>query len=445
MLQYKRLLNLLFGVLALAAALSFSACNLDDLDDPNNPSSSAIESNATLAEIQNVVDGIQSGMRNNLAIYYDGVGVIGREFYRFSGSDPRYTQDLLGGDDAVLDPGGFYTTNAFGSRYRVIRNCYILDNAVTNTSAVLTSEQRRAAAGFSKTIRAHELLLAFNQQWTNGIRTDVSDPDNLGPFIGENNPKDALREIAAILEEGYADLQAGGASFPFALRSGFDGFQTPADFGKFNRALLARVQAYNENWDVVLQALGASFLDATGLVNGGVFYVYSIAGGDLLNEMYQSPTATGEIRIVQPANITDLEAGDDRQSKFFHRADAPSQSGLSGEYGFAVYASNTDPIPVIRNEELILLFAEANIQKGGAGLTTGKDALNVVRALHNLGPTAAATQAELIDEMLEQRRYSLYGEGHRWVDMRRYGRLSQLPIDRPGDDVWEKFPRPSNE
>jgi hypothetical protein len=29
--------------------------------------------------------------------------------------------------------------------------------------------------------------------------------------------------------------------------------------------------------------------------------------------------------------------------------------------------------------------------------------------------------------------------------MRRYNRLNTLPIDRAGDDVWPKFPRPANE
>ena len=55
------------------------------------------------------------------------------------------------------------------------------------------------------------------------------------------------------------------------------------------------------------------------------------------------------------------------------------------------------------------------------------------------------TQAALIDEMLKQRRYSLFGEGHRWVDMRRYDRLNTLPIDRPDDEVCVIFPRPANE
>ena len=54
----------------------------------------------------------------------------------------------------------------------------------------------------------------------------------------------------------------------------------------------------------------------------------------------------------------------------------------------------------------------------------------------------AITQAALINEMLYQRRFSLFFEGHRWVDMRRYNKLNELPIDRPGDDVWVQFPTP---
>ena len=41
--------------------------------------------------------------------------------------------------------------------------------------------------------------------------------------------------------------------------------------------------------------------------------------------------------------------------------------------------------------------------------------------------------------------HELYAEGHRWVDMRRFGRLGDLPIDREGDDVWSAFPIPEAE
>lgn len=442
--KYLQLLGFLVVV-----ALAFPACELDDLNDPNNPSITGIEGNATLAEIQNVVDGIHAGQRNNLPIYFDAIGVVGREFWRFSGSDPRYTTDLLGGGNAVLDAGSFYNTNSYASRYRVIRNCYILENAIANTTAALTDAERKAANGFSKTIRAYELLLAFNQQYNNGIRVNTADPDNLGQFESKDG---SLNAIAALLDEANNDLANGGGKFPFALKTGIyaiaadpDAGVTPDDFRKFNRALAARVDAYRENWDGCIAALNASFLDASPSadLNNGCYYIYSQGGGDVLNEMFQAPTATGEVRVVQPSFVTDAEAGDDRLEKALNRPDVLTQAGLAGNYGFNVYASNTSSIPIIRNEELILLWAEAYAQKGDVGQAAA--ALNLIRNRHGLGNTAASDKAGLIDEMLKQRRYSLYGEGHRWVDMRRYGRLGQLPKDRPDDDVWESFPRPVNE
>ncbi|MBD1210455.1 MAG: RagB/SusD family nutrient uptake outer membrane protein [Ignavibacteria bacterium] len=47
-----------------------------------------------------------------------------------------------------------------------------------------------------------------------------------------------------------------------------------------------------------------------------------------------------------------------------------------------------------------------------------------------------------VDRLLYERRYSLFGEGHRWIDMRRFMRLNRLPLDRAGDVVPTAFPVP---
>lgn len=427
--------------------MGVAACNIDTIEDPNNPSVGAITSNASLSEIQNLVTGIEGGMRINLGFYFDGVGAIGREIYRFSTSDPRFTSDLLGKGSAVLDNNTFYTTNPYAARYRTVKNANILLEAVENSTAITTNEARNAAKGFANTIKAHQLLLVWVQQYDNGIRIDVADPNNLGPFVGEGDDKAALRAIAALLDEGNTQLTAGGAAFPFSLSGGFSGFDTPASFAKVNRALAARVHAYKSDWDLALQALAGSFYDQNGDLALGVYHPYSTAGGDALNPQWFPLNATGESRVVQPSFITDAEAGDTRLSKATKRADTEFQDGLQSDYDLTVYATNATSIPIIRNEELILLYAEAKIQKGDAGsLADAVGALDVIRNAAGLGDYAGGTtQAELITEMLKQRRYSLFGEGHRWVDMRRYNLLNTLPIDRPGDDVWVKYPRPANE
>src|SRR5690606_40506022 len=51
----------------------------------------------------------------------------------------------------------------------------------------------------------------------------------------------------------------------------------------------------------------------------------------------------------------------------------------------------------------------------------------------------------ICDELVYQRRYGLLFEGHRWIDMRRWGLLDQLPKDREGDGVAASFPIPVNE
>ncbi len=428
-------------LLVAGLAAGYSSCQLDDIPDPNNPSLSVIESNATLGEIQNLVDGIQAWMRDRLGTYLDGVGVIGREYYRFSGSDPRFTSDLLGKGNAVLDDNTFYTTRPFQSRYRVVKNCNILLTAIENTSAPISAAEKSAAQGFAKTIMAHELLMVLNQQYKNGIRVDVADPDNLGPFLSLEASLDA---IASLLDEAAADLQAGGDRFPFSLSSGFAGYDTPASFLKFNRALAARVDLYRQDWNGALDALNGSFFDLGGDFYDGVYYIFSTAGGDQLNEMWFPLNSTGELRVAHPSYVTDIEAGDDRISKVTQRADEAFQDGLSSQWDVTVYHSNTDPMPIIRNEELILIFAEASAQTGKTD--DAVMAINTIRNAHGLADYSGGTSTEeLIDEILKQRRFSLFGEGHRWIDMRRYGRLGELPIDRPDDDVWEQFPRPASE
>ena len=126
------------------------------------------------------------------------------------------------------------------------------------------------------------------------------------------------------------------------------------------------------------------------------------------------------------------------------RTSTVSSSDLSSNRDVWVYTSSLAPVPIIRNEELILIYAEAKIQTNS--LPDAIVAINKVRTGHGVGVYAGAvTQTALTDEMLRQRRYSLFFEGHRWVDMRRYNKLNQLPIDRPGDDVWQEFPLPLTE
>jgi hypothetical protein len=439
-MNYQNKLYRLIALLSLfVIALGWSGCKVEPILDPNNPSTGGITQNASLGEIQNLVVGAESGMRNNIGTYYDGVSVIGREYYRFSTSDPRFTSELLGKGSSQLDNNTFYTTNPFDARYRVVKNTNILITALQNTKATISDAQRKAGIAYAKTVQAHELLMIFNEQYENGIRVDVSDPDNLGPFLSKD---ESLNAIQNLLNDADNDLKGNMVDLPFSTTL----YSNKAtDFSKFNRALAARVAIYRKDWALAGTALSESFFDLNGSLTDGSYLLFSTGGGDLLNPVYfPLNTPPAEARVTQPSFIKDAEPGDTRLGKSPKRTAAATQDGLTSDYDFFVYKTNVSSIPVIRNEELILIYAEVQTQLNH--LPDAIVAINRIRTAANLPAySGAVDQNSLIAEILKQRRYSLFGEGHRWIDMRRYNLLSQLPIDRPGDDVWQQFPRPATE
>ncbi|GAO42554.1 RagB/SusD family nutrient uptake outer membrane protein [Flavihumibacter petaseus] len=425
------------ALLLLGSVMFLGACK-KEYGNLNSPTVEDFLKDATQSQLNNLVSGTESGMRNEITLYLDDVATIGREGYRFSGSEPRYVTDLLGANEAQLTNNAFYTTNPWAARYRVIKNCDVLE-ASANRSTQITAEQKKGYSGFAKTIRAYQLLLALNLTYQNGIRVDVSDPNNLGPIVSYDN---GLAAIISLLDAGKTDLTGATVSFP--LSSGFSGFNDAAGLIKFNRALAARVALYQKNYTASLSNLNESFFDLNGDLNTGVTHEYSTGSGDQLNGMFIPQNQNGEIRPAHPSFATDIVPGDDRISKATLRTSTASLQGLSSNRDVWVYTSSTASLPMIRNEELILIYAESKIQQNA--LPDAIVALNVIRGKHNMTPYAGGvTQSALLNELLYQRRYSLFYEGHRWIDLRRYDRTNELPKDRTDDDIWIQFPLPNTE
>ena len=121
------------------------------------------------------------------------------------------------------------------------KNCNVLIDAATNSSLISDAE-RNGYLGFAKTIKAFELLLNLNLTYTNGIRVDVADPNNLGPILSFD---ESITAIASLLDEAKNNLN--GSSIVYPLTSGFAGLDDVTGFIKFNRALAARVDVYRQN------------------------------------------------------------------------------------------------------------------------------------------------------------------------------------------------------
>src|SRR4029079_2510086 len=183
--------------------------------------------------------------------------------------------------------------------------------------------------------------------------------DNPAPIVAKAA---VLTQIATLLDDGLTALNAGGTAFPFSLSPGFTGFTTPADFAKFNRALKARVAAYQGNYATVLTALNGSFISTTAPLTLGAYHSYSTGSGDTPNALFDP---SGRAILAHPSIVTDAENKPDGTpdarllAKVAQLPDPHTVQGVTSDRVFSIYNSNTAPIPIIRNEELILLRAEA--------------------------------------------------------------------------------------
>jgi len=128
-------------IISLFFLLGLFSCEVEEVLNPNSPTLESVENGATLADIKLLASGLQAVQRVDMNFHFWTVSTVGREYYDYRGTDPRYTSELLGSNGSSLDNNGFLTTRAFGGVYRTIRNANLLKEAIANTAASLTESQ----------------------------------------------------------------------------------------------------------------------------------------------------------------------------------------------------------------------------------------------------------------------------------------------------------------
>lgn len=429
----------------IAIAVGVFGCDIEDQVNPNAPALEDITVNASKTDLNNLVTGILSRMRYDHFIYVTASGTITRELYLFD-ADPRNTTDLISGtgEKNELDNNSFYTTANWIERYRTIKNCNILIESLPNAET-LTEAERNGYSGFAKTMMAQQFLVLYSAYYNSGVRLDVADPDNFGSLVTDT--VQVIQFIRDLMDEANAEL--GSASFAFTLSEGFDGFDDPTTFAQFNRALAARAALYANEMGDVLEHLDASFMDLDGNLSTGPKMVFSTSGGDILNDLYKTPQSNANQIVASDTWIDEAQTGDLRvQSKVAKREKPDVKSGVSAAYETRLYATATSPIDIIRNEELLLIYAEANI-----GMDNNKALAGINAVRRNAGLTEL-TGTVTIEDVLIERRYSLWGEAHRMVDLRRtdnlndnYITLDNIVVDGEAVEqkIFNQFPLPLSE
>lgn len=441
------------GLLAGTLIYGFTGCNplnTDPVIDPNNPSVVSVTNNASRAQIQFLVTGLESRHRGYIFTATAGFGTFGREVWYLNASDPRWQTDWLGQNGRIPDASyfgfGAGGGTVYAGAYQAIRQAYVLRDAANATSA-LTDIEKKAVSGFAKTIAAYQFLLPAIWRF-DSIRVDVEDPLKPGPYVPY---QDALTFINNMLNDGMTDLNAGGANFPLILTAGWAGFTTTDGLKRVNRAIAARVAVYRGQWNDALTASSQSFMSLSGNLSTGPTHVFG-APPDAFNPLFFVRDANvSTMIVVHPSVLRDTTAGDLRVRNKFYRRISPvtvsSDAGsLSGQYQDNRWVANTSAVPWFKNEELILIKAEAHANLNQP--TDAVNAINIIRTAAGIGNYGGATtQAALINEILYQRRYSLWAEpwGHRWIDVRRYNRINEIDVSFDGGTRFMRFPKPQSD
>jgi hypothetical protein len=459
------------GLVAVAGALALTACSADRLNVPNfnNPTPEQVTDEPRTA-IPLMANGILRTLRDAHPTIVLGMGILGREAYNYTPTEGRNTSGWLSQD--VNNPTSFGATSVsfWGSQYTVLRNIdELLDVVEAVPTDVFSDAQKSALRGFGHTMEALALQYIVLGRHNLGAPVEVlDDPTAIAPFVSRDS---VYNRIIGRLNLARTELLAGGASFPFTLHAGFAGFTSPANFLRFNRALAARVNAYRASLGVagcgasrqgsscyqeVLANLADSFIDPAGSLTNGVYNVFSANSGDVANNLSNQAT-TNVVAHYQINSGLEQQSGGQPDARYSQKiltlsapkAAANSTIGVSTNFDFTnnVYATNTSPIAIIRNEELLLLRAEARFYTGD--ITGAADDLNTVRtrsgSLPAILPTSIGTEATFLDQLLYNRRWSLLFEGHRWVDLRRFGRLDTMPRDLPNHVIISQLPVPQSE
>jgi hypothetical protein len=429
------------SILLVGITLVAGACQSTELTNPNVSTPSALGSDP-LTSLRLSATGIIAAQRSSIGTFITSTGSFGRELYNISPTESRSVTAFY---QTVDDPSGGANAG-WSDHYKTLRNIVVFNDAVNETS-LLTPQQKAAALGFSQTEEALEYLYVILTRHNLGAVIDVLPSyTDLAPFVSRDS---VYTYIASRLDSAHVNLLAAGSTpFPLVLPTGagigFGDFDTPATFDQFNRALKARVQVYraslaNNNstlYNSALAALDGSFIqplaaDRSNLKLGPQYFFGNVSG-DAANGLTPNNTALyahpsirddGTVSHADLRYVTKILTGQSLR--------VPASSTTPTDMRFQVYPALTSGIPIIDNEELILLRAEARYFTGDE--SGALDDINAVRTVSGglAARGAFSSNDDFITELLAQRRLSLLLQGHRWVDVRRFGRLSSLPLSGP--------------
>lgn len=425
------------GAVLLAVAGAVSACSLD-LVNPNAPQEDEVLSSPEL--VLTTAVGIQSQYADNVLIFVRAPELV---------TDQWGTRPLaLAADQALVtgtvDPTFGVVSAPFAATYRIARSADVL---VQSTPGVgLSPGLQTGISALSKLLKA----MALGHLTTQYERL----PANFSAEGAAPLPRAEVRDtVIAILESARAELQ--GVS--------------DADLATFRSRVLNPTSGTGIDLRNTVDAMLARYYLFDGQYPNALAAAARVNPASLSLLQYPNPSANPiwsyglSARYVGARKefFTEAEAGDQRPNFWAIRTPATGTTGRPDSvYDFRSYGGNrSDPYPLYLPDEMKLIQAEAHARGGNLGearrlinqvRTQGRNATTGVctapvggsepiACLPALSDAALATQAQILRQILYERRYELFGQGVRWEDLRR---LREFTAERPS---IEFLPYPESE
>ncbi|HUH45786.1 MAG TPA: RagB/SusD family nutrient uptake outer membrane protein, partial [Arenibacter sp.] len=377
------------------------------------------------------------GLTTMLGIYSDELDYYGNT----SQYSQLYHHSVMANNTTILD----WWTQA----YKIIYSANDIIKGLENSDAI-TSENKNRFQGQALFVRAyvHSLLAS--------IYGDI--PYITTTYYLENNEASRLpvEEVNKhiILDLVYAmDLLEG--------LGGISGERVLPDQDVV-KALLARMYLYTEQWEQA-SLLATDLIDTYNLEPAldDVFLktssetIWQLKPGTFPMNTQEANRLIIQFIPGQEFALTDslLAAFESGDLRLIHWTGSVSDTDNTITLHFAhkykalfIETESLEYSIIFRLAEQYLIRAEARAHLGN--ITGAQQDINAIRNRAGLSNTTAGTQSDVLDAILRERRMELFTEqGHRWLDLKRTGRVAEVlgPIKPTWQATDGLFPIPETE
>jgi len=427
--------RLLFGSLLLTAFL-WSACEkLIEVPKAGNLilSKDVFSGNETATS---AVMGLYSKMVTlNLSMSNGGLSVYsGLSADELLNPAPSSSYDPFSGN-MLLSSNGIISNNIWSTAYRNIYHANAILEGLTASNSLSTATKKQLT-GETLTIRAFYLFYLVNL--FGDIPLTLTSEFEQNAVMPRTSSAIVYAQIIKDLEEAKNLLTA---NYPSSAKARPNLFVA--------RALLARVYLYGQRW-------ADAEAEASAVISSGLYNMEPDLNKTFLNtsnetiwQLVRETANTAEAAVFLPSSgtivpplvirdnlLNEFEAGDLRKSRWLS-SNIVNGVSYSYPYKYKIRANSTvsESLIVLRLAEQYLIRAEARLAQNNLGGAVSD--LNVVRTRARAAATPAITnplpnlstiltEAELTEAIYHERQSELFCEwGHRWLDLKRSGRVDQ--------------------